>query len=251
MDERKLEIIVHVTDEKLFARLAASLETVNVPKKFSVEVQPVTGDEKFFAYETAMRSSDAKYKIYIDERAVITDENFLHELLKIFSDESIGAVGTSGAVELSTHGVSLTSAKRFDENFRGEVEIVDGFFFATQYDLPWRHDLFADNFFGGQAQCVEFKRAGYKIFGGGDWISFDGKNFALDETSRNKFLDEYSADLFPLVTIIIPTFNRPKFFREALESALNQTYRNIEIFISDNSTDDDTEILIQSYSDAQ
>ena len=111
----------------------------------------------------------------------------------------------------------------------------------------WRHDLFGDNYFGGQAQCVEFRRAGYKVFIGGDWISYPEKNLQLDETARNIFLDEYSADLFPLVNIFIPTFNRPKYFREALESALNQTYRNIEIVISDDSTNDDTENLIQSY----
>lgn len=51
----------------------------------------------------------------------------------------------------------------------------------------------------------------------------------------------------PLVSIIIPTFNRPKYFKIALESALNQTYKNFEIFISDNSTTDDTENLIQPY----
>ena len=51
----------------------------------------------------------------------------------------------------------------------------------------------------------------------------------------------------PLVSIIIPTFNRPEYFKIALESALNQTYKNFEIFISDNSTTDDTENLIQSY----
>ena len=247
MDERKFEIIIHATDAAACSRLIQSLETVNVPENFDAEIQPVTGDEKYFAYDTAMRSSDAKYKIYIDEHAIITDENFLIELLKIFRDESIVAVGTSGAVELSTHGISLNSAKRTDKNFRGEVEIADGFFFATQYDLPWRHDLFADNFFGGQAQCVEFKRAGYKIFVGGEWIDYRGENFTLDETSRQKFLDEYSTDLFPLVSIIIPTFNRPKYFRIALESALNQTYRNIEVVISDDSTIDDTEHLIQDY----
>ncbi len=251
MDGRKFEIIIHATDLAACQRLIQSLETVNVPENFSAAIQPVTGDEKYFAYDTAMRSSDAKYKIYIDEHAVITDENFLIELSEIFRDGSIGAVGTSGAIELSTHGISLTSAKHSDKNFHGEVEVVDGFFFATQYDLPWRYDLFADNFFGGQAQCVEFKRAGYKIFIGGDWIGYRGENFTLDETSRQKFLDEYSADLFPLVTIIIPTFNRPKFFREALESALNQTYRNVEIFISDNSTDDATENLIRDFDDAR
>lgn len=247
MDARKLEIIIHTTDAAACRRLIQSLEIVDVPENFSVEVQPVTGDEKYFAYETAMRSSDAKYKIYLDEHVVITDTNFLHELLKIFRDGSIGVIGTSGAIELSTHGVSLTSAKRTDKNFRGEVEVVDGFFFATQYDLPWRCDLFADNFFGGQAQSVEFRRAGYKVVIGGDWISYRGENFTLDEASRKKFLDEYSADLFPLVSVVIPTFNRPKYFREALDSAINQTYRNIEIFVSDNSTDDATERLIQDY----
>ncbi|MBO4780616.1 MAG: hypothetical protein J5497_08270, partial [Selenomonadaceae bacterium] len=124
MDALKLEIIIHSTDAATCRQLIQSLETVDVPENFSVEVQPVTGDEKYFAYETAMRSSDAKYKIYLDEHAVITDANFLHELLKIFRDGSIGVIGTSGAIELSTHGVSLTSAKRTDKNFRGEVEVV-------------------------------------------------------------------------------------------------------------------------------
>ncbi len=253
MNERKIEIIVHVTDENFFTRLAASLESVRVPKNLSVEIQPVTGDERFFAYETARSASDAKYKIYIDERATVTDENFLRELLKVFADERIGLVGTSGAIELSTHGISLTSFKRTDKNFSGEVDVVDGFFIATQHDLPWRTD-FADNFFGAQAHCVEFKRAGYKVFvprQNRPWISVDGGDVQLDEAARQKFLDEYSADLFPLVSVIIPTFNRPKYFREALDSALNQTYRNIEVFVSDNSTDDDTEILIRNCDDAR
>ena len=248
LNDKKIQIIVHVTDEYFCNRLIQSLETVTVPEDFSVEVQPVEGTEKYFAYETAMRASDAKYKIYIDERAIITDTNFPTEMLKIFqSDNSIGAIGTSGVTELSTHGISLTSSKRAPENFRGEAEIVDGFFFATQYDIPWRCDLFTDNFFGGQAQCVEFKRRGYKIFIGGSWISYTGEKFNLNNRSYQKFMDEYSAELFPLVTILIPTFNRPKYFREALESALSQTYRNIEIVISDDSTGDETERLIRDY----
>ncbi len=251
MDEKKFEFIIHATDEKFLARLIQSLEALVVPAGFRAEVQPVTGEEKYFAYDAAMKNSDAKFKIYLDERAIVTDENFLFELLKIFQDKKICAVGTSGAIELSTHGVSLTSAKRAPKNFYGEAQIADGFFFATQYDLPWRHDLFKDNFFGGQAQCVEFIRAGGKIFIGGDWIRFDEKNLALDVDTHKKFLDEYSKDLFPLVSVVIPTFNRPKFFKEALESALNQTYRNVEIFISDNSTDDATEKFIETCSDAR
>ena len=247
MNDKKIEIMIHATNEKYFSELIKSLEAAIIPENFLVEVQPVTGEEKYFAYETARQASDAKYKIYLDERAIITDRNFLNELLRIFrADEKIGAIGTSGAIELSTHGVSLTSHKRADENYFGEVEMLDGFLFATQYDLPWRTD-YSDNYFGGQAQCAEFKRAGYKLFIGGSWIYYRGENFKLNDASRKKFLEEYSADLFPLVTVIIPTFNRPKYFREALESALAQTYRNIEVVISDNSTEDDTEKLVQNY----
>ncbi|MBQ9366070.1 MAG: glycosyltransferase family 2 protein [Schwartzia sp.] len=51
----------------------------------------------------------------------------------------------------------------------------------------------------------------------------------------------------PLVTVIIPTFERPRLFRIALESVLNQTYKNLDIFITDNSHNDETEKLMQPY----
>ena len=52
---------------------------------------------------------------------------------------------------------------------------------------------------------------------------------------------------FPSVLVLIPTFNRPEYFKIALESVLNQTYQNIDIVVSDNSTNNETEELIQSY----
>ena len=51
----------------------------------------------------------------------------------------------------------------------------------------------------------------------------------------------------PLVSIMIPTYNRPKFFELALQSALRQKYENLEIIVCDNSTDDRTEALIEKY----
>lgn len=38
----------------------------------------------------------------------------------------------------------------------------------------------------------------------------------------------------PKVSILIPTRNRTEFFKKSLQSILNQTYKNIEIIISDN-----------------
>jgi glycosyltransferase involved in cell wall biosynthesis len=51
-----------------------------------------------------------------------------------------------------------------------------------------------------------------------------------------------------LVTIGIPTYNRPNELKKAIESAINQSYKNLEIIISDNcSTDILVEQLCRNY----
>ncbi|MFA6435937.1 MAG: glycosyltransferase family 2 protein, partial [Candidatus Gracilibacteria bacterium] len=52
----------------------------------------------------------------------------------------------------------------------------------------------------------------------------------------------------PLVSIGVPTYNRSRFLREAIDSVLNQTYTNFELIISDNASTDDTERLCKEYS---
>ena len=132
MNERKIDVIIYATNEQAVTRLVNSLNQVRIPLGFSVDLKVSRGGEKYEFYNAVMRASDAKYKIYLDERAVITNGNFLIDLLKVFQrDKTVGAVGTSGAIKLSTHGVSLMSSKRVVKNFSCEVEILDGFFFAT------------------------------------------------------------------------------------------------------------------------
>lgn len=53
----------------------------------------------------------------------------------------------------------------------------------------------------------------------------------------------------PLVSVVIPTYNRPHFLREAIASALAQTYANIEVLIRDNASTDETRQVVQSFSD--
>ena len=43
-----------------------------------------------------------------------------------------------------------------------------------------------------------------------------------------------------LVSIVIPTYNQEKFIRETIESVLKQTYKNIEIIVSDDCSNDGT-----------
>ncbi|MFA6436778.1 MAG: glycosyltransferase family 2 protein [Candidatus Paceibacterota bacterium] len=52
-----------------------------------------------------------------------------------------------------------------------------------------------------------------------------------------------------LVSIIIPAHNAENYIRRAIESALNQTYKNIEIFVIDDGSTDNTAKIIKSYKD--
>lgn len=51
------------------------------------------------------------------------------------------------------------------------------------------------------------------------------------------------------VTIGIPTYNRAKYLDEAIRSALQQTYANLEIIVSDNGSTDETSVVLSRYED--
>ena len=53
----------------------------------------------------------------------------------------------------------------------------------------------------------------------------------------------------PLVTICIPTYNRPEMLRHSLQSVLWQSYQNLEVIISDNASDTDTAAIVNSFGD--
>jgi len=59
-------------------------------------------------------------------------------------------------------------------------------------------------------------------------------------------------DHHPLVTIGIPTYNRAdSYLKQAIQSAIAQTYSNIEIIVSDNCSTDHTEALVRSFNDSR
>lgn len=53
----------------------------------------------------------------------------------------------------------------------------------------------------------------------------------------------------PLVSICIPTYNRPDLLKRCLDSVLIQTYQDFEIIISDDSVNDDVQQMLASYTD--
>jgi len=53
----------------------------------------------------------------------------------------------------------------------------------------------------------------------------------------------------PLISVIIPTYNKAQYLGEAIKSVLNQTYKNIEIIIIDDGSTDKTREVVKSFDD--
>jgi len=59
--------------------------------------------------------------------------------------------------------------------------------------------------------------------------------------------EKFGRNFSPLVSIIIPVYNGSNYVAEAIDSALAQTYKNIEIIVVNDGSTDNTEEIAKSY----
>jgi glycosyltransferase involved in cell wall biosynthesis len=58
-----------------------------------------------------------------------------------------------------------------------------------------------------------------------------------------------SAESEPLVSVILPTYNRAPLLRRSIQSVLSQTYSNLELLVVDDCSSDSTQSVVQSFRD--
>lgn len=67
----------------------------------------------------------------------------------------------------------------------------------------------------------------------------------------NNFSHTSSDSLLPLISVVIPTYNRPAYLKEAIASVVNQTYTNLEIIVSDDCSHESPQPIIDSFQDSR
>lgn len=182
-NEKKFCFIICTNDELQMRECELYLSLLKVPEGYECEFITISDAKSMTSgYNEGMNASDARYKIYMHQDTFIVDPLFLERLLRIFKkDKKTGMVGIVGAERLSKDGVMWHEERcgnfyRLDSHISAgvdgfvhlkkgnrEVEVIDGFLMATQYDLPWREDILNGWDFYDVSQCMEFRRAGYKI----------------------------------------------------------------------------------------
>lgn len=183
MNNKKIAFIICTNDEQYLEECIGYIEQLSIPLPFEKDIISIRDATSMAeAYNAAMQSSDAKYKVYLHQDVFIYNTNFIAELINVFqSDESLGLLGVLGGVDLPRDAVAWNAWNRGRtyacNNKRGllvtsgyqitldyaEVEAVDGMLMATQYDIPWREDLELGWDFYDVSQSLEFRRKGYKV----------------------------------------------------------------------------------------
>ncbi len=224
-NKKKIAFIMCSNDKQETEECLFYLRNLKIPKGYDIEIIPVYNAVSMAAgYNMGMRESDAKYKVYLHQDTFIIDTDFIYELLKVFeTDSKIGMVGCVGHRRMPEDGFpidswntgkvyhNLGSCCQYEHGIC-EVDAVDGLLIATQYDIPWREDLFQGWDYYDISQCYEFHRQGRKVVvpkQEGYWCYHDNKFSRLADYDRwrKKFVAEYQ-DVYPFEYIPRVTENQ-------------------------------------------
>jgi glycosyltransferase involved in cell wall biosynthesis len=270
MNNFKICFIYCANDGLLIRESIRFVRALEVPHGYEIEIISITdADSMASGYNKGISQSDAKYKVYLRQDVSIINKQLICDVVRLFvGNPKLGVLGVAGAKTVPVSGnwrdSKLAYGKLYEKTdllFFGNpiasyepVNIVDGSIIITQYDIPWREDLFNGWHFYDASQSLEFVQAGYEV-----GVPLQEKPWVIDDRLqqyedgmgyngyRMKFLTNYGKFFLPKVSVLIPAYNRPHLLELALQSALHQTYQHIEIIIGDDSTNNEVQEIVKPY----
>lgn len=183
-DERRVCFITCVNDERVYEEACLYLRQLQLPAGMELQLLPVRGAASMCAgYNQAMRQSSARYKVYLHQDVFLTQRDFIRRMLALFAaDAGIGMMGLTGCQALPATGVWWGAERRYGKVYHAyepeslelmdfgpvpspfcEAAAIDGLLMATQYDLPWREEVFTGWHFYDISQSQEFWRQGLRV----------------------------------------------------------------------------------------
>lgn len=220
LDEKKICFILCTDDQGFAEESARYIHRLTVPEGYAVEllVGRAAGSVAA-AYNDVMEKTDAKYKVYLRPGVFLIYTSFLERMINIFTrHKKVGMLGLVGNRSLAEDGCPFSDGvwrraggyyaeeadgrkRRFFSGVADRYEkmtVLDGLVLMTQYDLPWREDLFLGQDFYDCAQSLEFQKVGFEV---GlprmeePWCLYDGETPESVEYERwrSVFEEEYGA----------------------------------------------------------
>lgn len=208
MNEKKIAFIICVNNRLYFEECRYYIDYLNIPDGYEIDVLAIQeADSMCAAYNLGMNSTDAKYKIYMHQDVFIRNRDFIKDIINIFEkDKSVGMIGMMGgngmpktAVTYLAWNIGLVDCRDADMAYYlsgapeiktdSYVEAVDGLLMATQYDVPWREDLFKDFDFYDVSGAFEMRRKGYQVlvpYMKEPWVIHDSSFAKLSRYDKNR-----------------------------------------------------------------
>ena len=180
MNEKEVAFIICVNDEIELEECQYYINRLHVPEGYTVTLLCVWAATSMSSgYQEAMETSNAKYKVYLHQDVFVIHRDFIKDMLSVF--EQNPEVGMIGCIGTQTTPNRIVPVQSWDEgkvfhnlcpallDYQGEkesdtaVQMIDGLLIATQYDIPWRQDIFMGWDFYDISQCMEMHKSGKKI----------------------------------------------------------------------------------------
>ncbi|MBB6445209.1 glycosyltransferase family protein [Bacillus benzoevorans] len=185
MSNNKVCFISCVNNYEEYNMALLHIHSLRIPGGYEIETIAIENAASLTSgYNEAMRKTDAKYKVYLHQDTYIINKNFLFEIIALFQRYPklgmMGAIGSKtipyGCMHLSQlrYGViyhtfdgkgkiSLGQNIAVTDKDYEPVRAIDGMIMITQYDIPWREDIFKGWHCYDISQSLEFQMAGFEV----------------------------------------------------------------------------------------